>query len=220
MSEKKRRTPFVDKLYYEFLQDEDCARFIDRLSQNYLTSTLQRLAGAGRRVTRRASVLALGFLGDFGVNITVGSALHDPDRGVRMLAENSLRSIWSRYGTDAQRKRLGIVNRLNGGFQFEEAIELASDLVAESPEFAEVWNQRAVAFYSLADYYDAIDDCQEVLRLNPFHFGAAAGMGQCYLELDEPVSALECFRLALNIHPDLEGIRAQATSLQRALDET
>ena len=39
-------------------------------------------------------------------------------------------------------------------------------------------------------------DCHEALELNPYHFIAATCMGQAYLELENPVSALESFRRA------------------------
>jgi hypothetical protein len=37
-------------------------------------------------------------------------------------------------------------------------------------------------------------------------FGAAAGMGQCYLKMGGQVMALEAFRRALRINPNLDGV--------------
>ena len=41
-----------------------------------------------------------------------------------------------------------------------------------------------------------------------------------YLELQNPVSALECFRRALRLNPDLEGVRVQVTRLTRIVEDS
>ena len=62
----------------------------------------------------------------------------------------------------------------------------------------------------------AIRDCHQALEINPYHFTAAAGMGQCYLLQDNPVAALEAFRRALRLNPGLEEVRTQVVRLQRS----
>ena len=42
--------------------------------------------------------MALGFVGDFSQNAALGRALHDRDRGVRLLADNGIRQLWRRDG--------------------------------------------------------------------------------------------------------------------------
>ncbi len=55
---------------------------------------------------------------------------------------------------------------------------------------------------------------------NPYHFIAAVGMGRAYLEMGNPVSALESFRRALRLNPDLEGVRVQADRLAKLVEGT
>ncbi len=43
-------------------------------------------------------------------------------------------------------------------------------------------------------------------------------MGHCYLELFDAVGALEWFRWALQVNPDMENVRAQVGYLQRTLE--
>ena len=71
----------------------------------------------------------------------------------------------------------------------------------------------------LRQFADAIRDCHEALEINPYHFVAATLMGQAYLELENPVSALECFRRALRLNPDLEGVRAHINRLTRMVED-
>lgn len=42
--------------------------------------------------------------------------------------------------------------------------------------------------------------------MQPYHFGAASGMGLCYLKLAEPDAALEAFEEALRINPAMNSI--------------
>jgi tetratricopeptide (TPR) repeat protein len=76
-----------------------------------------------------------------------------------------------------------------------------------------------MAHYHLGQYDAAIRDCHQALEINPYHFTAAAGMGQCHLLQDNPVAALEAFRRALRLNPGLEQVRAQVVRLQRSLKQ-
>lgn len=213
------RAPLINEIYEQYLRGQDQSAFAKQVAEKYEISTLERLAGSGERLTRRAAVFALGHLGDYESNAVVGRALNDNDRGVRTLADHAIRSLWIRCGSPADRKRLNQVVRLNASQRYEEAIQTANQLVDRTPWIPEGWNQRAVAFYSTARYHEAINDCVQALELNSYHFGAAAGMGQCYLQLGDRPAALESFRRALRLNPGLEGVRAQVVYLQRTLKE-
>ena len=62
------RYPMLDLFYQQYLTDESSADFIQAVSRNYGLGTLERLAQTGGRLTRRASILAIGFIGDFSAN--------------------------------------------------------------------------------------------------------------------------------------------------------
>ena len=218
MSEQVRH-PVLTELYEQFLADEDAAAFVHRVAQRYNPATLERLATRGSRLVRRAGVLALGYLAQFESNATLGRALSDSDRGVRLLAENAIRSVWVRAGREEQRREINAIIALNTTKCYAEARIRACRLIAGAAWFAEAWNQRAIANYCTKRYEESIQDCQQALELNPYHFGAAAGMGQCYLKLGGQAMALEAFRRALRINPNLEGVRANVVYLERALEE-
>lgn len=218
MSDDNSRPALLENLYEQYLTDQDSATFIKNVSRRYTCGTLQRLAEQGPRMVRRAAVLALGKLAGYESNAALGRALLDGDRGVRNLAESGIRSLWCRAGNEQQRQQLSIVIRLNTSQQFDEAIVLATELIEEAPWFAEAWNQRAIACFCSGRYADAIRDCHQALEINPYHFGAVAGIGQCYLHLGNRESALESFRRALRLNPDLVGVRAQVQHLERLLN--
>lgn len=214
------RRSLLEQLYRDYLEHEDTPRFLSLVSKRYNNSTLERLVLAGDRNERRASVLALGFLGSYEANNTLGKSLHDEDRVVRMIAENSIREVWFRAGSDTNRRSLHQVAKLNEGRRYKEALKSATRLIEDAPWIAEAWNQRAIAYYQLKKYTESADDCHQTLEINPYHFGAAVGMGHCYLELSDALGALECFRRALKLNPEMEDVRGQVTFLERQLEES
>jgi tetratricopeptide (TPR) repeat protein len=213
------RNALLTALYERYLSDQDSSAFIDRVAERYAPATLERLVAMGDYRTRRAAVLALSLIGDFSSNAVLGRALVDRDRGVRSIAASGIRELWCRVGTRQQQKTLHIVLRFIETKRFEEAIGLATELIHESPWIAEAWCQRGTAYYHRGQYEASIRDCHQALEINPYHFTAAAGMGQCYLLQDNPVAALESFRRALRLNPGLEEVRAQVIRLQRSLKE-
>jgi tetratricopeptide (TPR) repeat protein len=145
--------------------------------------------------------------------------MNDEDRSVRLLAENGIRELWGRDGNVQQRNWLQRIMRLNRSSQYETARAETTALIDEAPWFAEAWNQRAISHYYLGHYRDAASDCHHTLELNPYHYAAAVGMAHCYLEMDEARSALECFRRAIKLNPDLEDVRTRISFLRQALKE-
>ncbi len=218
MDNHRLRGPVLVSYYNRYLTNSDCGLFLKRVARRYACSTLERLVAVGDHVSRRAAVLALSLLGDYSSNSVLGRALVDRDRGVRTIAESGIRELWCRIGTQPQRRTLLNVVTMNDEHRHADAARLATGLIHDSPWIAEAWCQRGMAHYHLGQYDAAIRDCHQALEINPYHFTAAAGMGQCYLLQDNPVAALEAFRRALRLNPGLEEVRAQVVKLQRSLN--
>ena len=218
MSPPRSPRPALEQIYHRYLDDENSAAFIRAVSDRYLISTLARLAEYGNHIARRASVMAIGYLGEYEHSPILGRALGDRDRGVRMIADNGIRELWLRHGNTRQRQLLAYLCRLNNNDLFQDAVDAACALIDEAAWIAEAWNQRAIALFALEDYEASANDCHQTLEINPHHFGAAIGMANCYLEMDDPFAALECFRRAVKLNPDLEDVRAQIEHLQRTLE--
>jgi tetratricopeptide (TPR) repeat protein len=206
MSDQNVRLSLLEVLYHEY-----------EVSRAYTVGTLEAISQRGSRISRRAAVLVLGHLAAYSSNHALGRALQDDDRGVRLAAEDALRSVWCRAGSEKQRRQLQQVIAANSARRYHDAISMATALIDEAPAFAEAWNQRAIAWYGLGNYAQSISDCNQALELNPYHFGAASGIGQCYLQAGRPRLALENFRRALALNPNLEGVRANVANLERTL---
>lgn len=219
MNPSPRRMPLLCSLYERYLDEQDSAAFISHVARLYTQGTLCRLAVHPFAQVRRAAVLALGFLGDYEANHTMGRALQDDDRTVRMLAENGIRSIWPRAGNDQHRQMLNVIVRLNGAQHYEEAESKATELLEKAGWFAEAWHQRAIARFAMKRYDLVVDDCHQSLEINPYHFVAASTMGQAYLEMQDHATALASFRRALRLNPGLDGVRAQVARLARMIGD-
>jgi tetratricopeptide (TPR) repeat protein len=166
--------------------------------------------------TRRAAALALGFIGTYQANDSLGSLLKDRDRTVRLLAEGSLKAVWTRDGSEEQRQELCTIMWFIAEHNFGEAVNHANVLLDEFPLFSEARNQRSIALLALKRFEDAIEDGRFVLELNPYHFGAALGLGHAYLQLQNNQEAIECFQRALDINPNLESVRRHLERLTQS----
>jgi tetratricopeptide (TPR) repeat protein len=219
MSQQSQQPTLLDRFYQDFLRSERSADFVDRVSRFYSLETLSELVAKGSRTTRRAAALAVGFLGDYSAIESLGRALHDKDRAVRMLADHGLRQLWYRQGIEHETLIARRLARLNMRGQHEQALDLARQALTENDSLAEVWHQRASAHYALGEYDSAISAFEETLFLNRYHFLAAVGLANCHLQQDSVTAALEAFRLALQINPDLESVRSQILHLEKILDD-
>jgi tetratricopeptide (TPR) repeat protein len=102
-----------------------------------------------------------------------------------------------------------------GAEHLGDAIATFTRVIELKPDFAEAWNKRATAYFLAGDYRRSLADCDEVIKRNPDHFGALSGYGQIYLQLDQPEKALEYFRRALEINPNLDGVQAMIERLEQ-----
>ncbi|HVY88894.1 MAG TPA: tetratricopeptide repeat protein [Hyphomonadaceae bacterium] len=96
-------------------------------------------------------------------------------------------------------------------YQKDDDVEAARDLfdraIAIKPDYAEVWNRRAVLFFNDGKYDEAIKDLESALTYEPRHFGAWVGIGMIFESIDRPEAALKAYRKALAIDPHLESAK-------------
>jgi Flp pilus assembly protein TadD len=63
-----------------------------------------------------------------------------------------------------------------------------------------------------------VQDIQQVLRLEPRHFGALSGLGMILEEVGDDKHALAAFRRALEINPHLQRVPDQVKSLSEKVE--
>lgn len=164
---------------------------------------------------RRAGAAQLGEVGRMNDVAALVKALTDRDEETRAIAEAAIWEIWGRSG-DPEIDKLYAqgVAFMNFGAA-REAIQVFNLIIEKKPDFAEGWNKRATIYYTLGEYRRSLQDCDEVMKRNPLHFGALAGYGLIYTQLDEPQRALDYFRRALKINPNMQGVARNIELLEQ-----
>ena len=221
--------------YYHLLPEQDAemepkrwahvfrkalAKFHRSVTARYQESTLERLLHAPVTEVRQAAVLALGLSGTMQVNAALAARLHDEDAAVSAMAADALWSLWFRADLPPHNDELQRLMQMELTQADVGTIVAGFDaLIRKAPRFAEAYNQRAIVWFRVGDFAKSIADCDRTLRLNPYHFGAASGMAQCFMKQKKLRAALRSYRRANRIHPHLDGVRQVIESLEKMLGE-
>jgi tetratricopeptide (TPR) repeat protein len=145
--------------------------------------------------------------------------LTDADVYVRSVAEQSLWTLWGRSGDDAVDGLLAAgIEQMRTG-DLDGAIATFSAVITQKPEFAEGWNKRATALFLTGEFRRSLADCDEVMKRNPLHFGALAGYGQIYFQLEQYERAIAWWKRALEANPNLSGVVASIRATEQLLAE-
>lgn len=129
--------------------------------------------------------------------------LTDEDPQVRILATAALWQIWSRSGDSDVDKLFARGMEQMKAAELDDALTTFDEVVQLRPAFAEGWHKRALVHFLMEQHDKALLDCKEALKRNRNHFGALSGAGQIYLHKGDAPQALEYFRRAVDINPNL-----------------
>jgi tetratricopeptide (TPR) repeat protein len=158
---------------------------------------------------RKVAMVALSLVGCRECLCELVHHLKDPDPIVNQVAEHAVWSIWFRLGPPQANCQVHKGVQALNGHRYDEAVEHFTQAIQIDPEFAEAWNQRAVAFYLMEKYRRSLADAHRAVALNPYHFGAWSGIGHCYAHVGKYIEAIEAYQRALEINPHL-GCLAEA----------
>jgi tetratricopeptide (TPR) repeat protein len=134
-------------------------------------------------------------------------------RGAQRI-EREIWAEWSKSGSPAMDLLLERGRAAMQAGDTAAAIEHLTALTDHAPDFAEGWNARATAYFQAGEYGPSIADIGHTLALNPRHFGALSGLAAIFEELGDPKRALEAYRAALAIHPQLQGVKEAVERLE------
>lgn len=169
-------------------------KFLNRIVAAFLSLFLLCLPVGQAAMAQDASVEAL-------LDQLIGA---DKDEAFRI--EQDIWRMWSRSGSPAMDLLLERGRAAAESGDYEAAIDHLTALTDHAPGFAEGWNARATVFFQTGDFGPAVADIKQVLALNPRHFGALAGFGMILEALERKTQALEVYRAALAIHPNMQGV--------------
>ncbi len=131
--------------------------------------------------------------------------------------EQQIVAIWLKSGDPAVDQQMRYAMTAMGLNALDRALESLDIVVLTKPDYAEGWNKRATVYFMLGRYQDSLADIKTTLELEPRHFGALAGRGMIMLQLDDKEKALEAFKQAVAIDPNLTNLQAQIRALEQEL---
>jgi tetratricopeptide (TPR) repeat protein len=143
-----------------------------------------------------------------------GTLANAPNGHLASQVEQEIWSLWFEAPSPGAGDLLAQARRAGQSGDIDTATELFDRLVEIHPGYAEGWNQRAIVRYLRGDVTGSLADIDRALELEPRHFGALSGRGQCYMPLERYREALLAFEEALSINPWIESVRTQVQMLR------
>jgi tetratricopeptide (TPR) repeat protein len=166
----------------------------------------QALAGLDDRATEKRAAAVIWFAqnGTLADDKLILPRLGDDDAMVRGLAERGMWMLWSRSGDAAVDALMAKGARELEARDLKAAIATYSEVIRRKPAFAEGWNKRATAYFLNDDLKKSLADCDEVMKRNPYHFGALSGYGQIHFQQKQYDKAIDYWQRAQKVNPNLD----------------
>jgi tetratricopeptide (TPR) repeat protein len=97
------------------------------------------------------------------------------------------------------------------------ALDIFDQVIYLSPQYVEGWNQRATLHYRMGNYRKSMSDINQVLAIEPRHFGALAGMAAILTAAGKDELALRAWEQFLEIYPADRQAQEQLGDLEEKL---
>jgi tetratricopeptide (TPR) repeat protein len=211
-------TSFVARVR-PLLEAKDLQGLVSLVKSNYSAGQLLEFLSGRSKDASKVAALTLAWIGCRECIPKLASKLRDRDPMVNQMAEHALWAIWFRLGTPDANKAICRGTQAINRAEYNSAIEHFGRAIQMSPDFAEAFNQRAIAYFLQEKYGPSIEDCQHAVERMPCHFGAWAGMGHCHAHLGQMDEALQSYRKALEVNPHLDQVQESITQIEAHLSD-
>ena len=141
-----------------------------------------------------------------------------PDDVTAKAIEERIWAVWTLSRSDTANLLMTRVKTAIEAKDTDLAIQLLDSIVKIKPDYVEAWNRRATIYYIKKDYGRSLSDIREVLKREPRHFGALAGLGLILQDIGDNKQALEVYRRALALYPRMERIPDLVKTLQEKVE--
>jgi tetratricopeptide (TPR) repeat protein len=81
------------------------------------------------------------------------------------------------------------------------ALDFLDEAIRLKPDYVEGWNRRATLHFKMGNYRKSMSDINQVLRIEPRHFGALAGMAAIMSQTGRDEMALKAWERFLEVYP-------------------
>ncbi|MBB3457842.1 tetratricopeptide (TPR) repeat protein [Rhizobium sp. BK313] len=139
----------------------------------------------------------------------------DPDQA--SLIADQIRMEWSDSGSATINLLMQWADKAIQEKRNAAAMDFLDQVIALKPDYAEGWNRRATLNYAIGDYRKSMEDINQVLRIEPRHFGALAGMAAILSEAGNDELTLKAWERFLEIYPANRAAQEQANTLSEKI---
>jgi tetratricopeptide (TPR) repeat protein len=121
------------------------------------------------------------------------------------LLEKKIWSIWNEHPTNNK-----LTDRLEFGTELMEygnynyALRVFNNIIVTDPKWSEAWNKRATVYFLMSQFTNSLDDIDEVLNIEPRHFGALSGQARIFIKLQKYEEAINSIKKALKFYPSFK----------------
>lgn len=141
------------------------------------------------------------------------------DKDMAAVLENAIQAMWLRSGSPTADVLMKQAGEATEAKSYGPALAILDTVVELYPDFAEGWNRRATVHFLRGDYTSSLSDIEQVLALEPRHYGALSGLGAIEKERGNGRAALRALRRAKLINPNLDSIDDRIRELEQEYDQ-
>jgi tetratricopeptide (TPR) repeat protein len=141
------------------------------------------------------------------------------DEGTANLLESAIQTLWLRSGSPTADLLMKQAADAMGKQQYGPALVILDTVVELNPDFAEGWNRRATLHFLRGDYGSSLRDIDQVLALEPRHYGALSGQGSILKQRGDGRKALRALRRARQVNPQLKNLNERIRELEQEFDQ-
>ncbi|MGI9402687.1 MAG: hypothetical protein ACR2O0_15630 [Rhizobiaceae bacterium] len=110
-------------------------------------------------------------------------------------------AIWTESGSDSIDLLMQWASEAMSKKKYTVAQDLLAHITVLRPEYAEGWNRRATLYFMMDDYGRSLADIEQVLLLEPRHFGALSGLAAILQKTRKHQRALDTWYKVLDLYP-------------------
>ena len=129
-------------------------------------------------------------------------------------AERGILQIWLESGSDTVDLLMDWTLKAMDEEDYPRALDFLDRIITLEPGYVEGWNKRATIHFLNHDYAKSLADLEQVLAIEPRHFGALAGLGTILRELGDERLALDAYREALALYPVMDDVQKAIEELE------
>jgi tetratricopeptide (TPR) repeat protein len=123
----------------------------------------------------------------------------DPDAATGIA--NQIRREWQDSGSASINLLIQWADKAMTEEKNAPALDFLDEAIRLKPDYVEGWNRRATLHFKMGNYRKSMSDINQVLRIEPRHFGALAGMAAILAQTGRDELALKAWERFLEVYP-------------------